>query len=127
MRFGWRIKTDAVSCFHSLSKIFNSVHWSLYLFALSEKKTYSLAGCLWGYFFQPSRRFTSIQKVSSVFLSAISDGSDAVQAIHQIFRMVGRRLKQKYPRNRKPILDGRLLHFFQPSEDGASMSFQNHW
>ena len=79
-----------------------------------------------GYFFQPSRRFTSIQKVPSVFLSAISDGSDAVQAIHHISRMVGRRLKLKYSRNRKPILDGRLLHFFQPSEDDASMSFQNH-
>ena len=86
----------------------------------------NLLKSLRGYFFQPSRRFTSIQKVPSVFLSAISDGSDAVQTIHQIFRMVGRRLKQKYPRNRKSILDGRLLHFFQPSKDGASMSFQNH-
>ena len=48
-----------------------------------------------GYFFQPSRRFISIQKVPSVFVSAIS-------AIHQIWRMVGRRLKQKYSRNRNP-------------------------
>ena len=52
-----------------------------------------------------------------VFVSAISDGSDAVHVIHQISRMVGRRLKQKYPRNRKPILDGRLLHLIKPSED----------
>ena len=34
--------------------------------------------------------------------------------------------EQKYPRNRKPILNSPLLHLIQPSEDSVSMSFQNH-